>query len=89
MSAELLIEDKLDIWTVGATRELALEKMDGGGDLTVDVSGADTIDVAGMQLLLALSRDLEGQGRGLYVRGAERLESVCARCGIAPFWTEA
>lgn len=68
----------------------ALDAAPPDGDLEVDASAVAEIDGAGLQLLVALSRQLAARDRALrLVRPSQRLSEACAALGLATLLGEA
>jgi anti-anti-sigma regulatory factor len=86
MTSPLALPAELTIYTAGETRPqwLAWLASDDAGSPQVDASGVTEVDAAGVQLLLSLSRALEGQQRRLHLeRPSPALRSACERLGLA------
>jgi anti-sigma B factor antagonist len=79
-SETLALRGRLDASSVGQVRASLDRLIDGGaGDVVVDMSGVDVIDVTGLGVLAAAHRRLERTGRQLILRGcADHVRRVLA-----------
>lgn len=67
-SGTLLVEGDLTINYVGVLKDRLIEAFDSAERVTVDVSTATAIDVAGLQLLCACLRFSTGRGKKMCLR---------------------
>ena len=66
----LVLTGDLDVRSVSAVREALVGLLeDTPGDVVVDVTGVELIDVAGLGMLTAAHRRAEREGRRLVLRG--------------------
>ncbi|MGI8901991.1 MAG: STAS domain-containing protein [Nocardioides sp.] len=65
----LLLAGSLDGRSTGQVREVLHELMSGHGDVVVDLSAVESVDVTGMTMLAAASKVMERDGRRLVLRG--------------------
>ena|ERR671914_536225 len=69
MRVVVFLVGRLDSATVGdVRRRLHAAVADGSGDLVVDLSGVETIDVTGLGVLVGAYRKAARRGRGLRLR---------------------
>lgn len=67
----------------------ALRALDAGGPIIVDWAAADYLDVSALQVLIALRRALEAEGRRAWARGTpDWLPRHLALVGLAEFVPE-
>lgn len=66
-AVHLTFTDPVIISTVAAYREALLKLEVGSKDLQLDLSGVSRFDTAGFQLVIALGKELEKNGRRLSV----------------------
>lgn len=78
------LEGSLTIETAEETRRALLSSLEGTKEALVDVSLVRSIDLAGMQLLIALEKECRERGMPLRFGGTPRPE-VRARLGDAGF----
>ncbi|HOJ13126.1 MAG TPA: STAS domain-containing protein [Deltaproteobacteria bacterium] len=85
----LVLGGRLTIQDAVRMRELLIEAASSGSDVSIDLSGGESLDVACAQVLASAAKSLEGRGRKLCVTG-DPSEGV-ARClsdmAIDPFHT--
>lgn len=78
----LSLSGPLTFQTVGKNRDTLLQALEAGGDIILDLSGLDSIDLAGAQMLVAAHKSAEAIGGSLRVRHAERYRRICDFAGI-------
>jgi anti-anti-sigma regulatory factor len=78
------LEGSLTIETAEKTRRALLTSLEGTKEALVEVSGIQSIDLAGMQLLIALQKECQGRGIPMRFGGKPRPE-VCERLENAGF----
>jgi anti-anti-sigma factor len=61
----MMLEGALSIENAEATKRQLLDSLDGTKDACIDVSGVQSIDLAGMQLLIALEKECRARGIAL------------------------
>jgi anti-sigma B factor antagonist len=59
----IAISGELNIYTAGELRDRLINESGGIDDIELDLAEVSEIDSAGLQLLIALSRQLSGEGR--------------------------
>jgi anti-anti-sigma factor len=59
----ITISGELNIYTAGELRDRLISESGGIDDIELDLAEVSEIDSAGLQLLIALSRQLSGEGR--------------------------
>ena len=68
----LVLVGDLDVRSVSGVREALVQLMETTpGDVVIDVSGVELIDVAGLGMLAAAHRRAEREGRQLFLRGCQ------------------
>jgi len=67
--AALRLEPSLRIGDVAARREVLLRHLDGRAAVRIDVGGLQSVDTAGVQLLLALRLEADRRGIEIEYRG--------------------
>ena len=68
----LVLAGPLDARSAAAVREALRDALDmTTGDVLLDVSGVESIDVIGLGVLAAAHRRAEREGRGLVLRGCQ------------------
>jgi anti-anti-sigma factor len=72
----------LTFQTVGENRDRILQALEAGGDIILDLSGIESIDLAGAQMLVSAHKAAEAGGGSLRVRHAERYRRICDFAGI-------
>ncbi len=83
-ASTLVLEGPLTFQTIHAHRDAIMKSMGSSGDLTIDLSGVESIDLAGAQLLVAVHRSLAARNASLRVTHAERYRRICGFAGIQP-----
>lgn len=83
-TSRLILTGVIDIYLADDLRRRTLDLLKQARDVSIDLSGAESMDLCGMQVLLALRSDLESQGRKLVLSGASENVNRCFRmAGIA------
>lgn len=83
-AAAVLAIDNLDIAHVQAMHAAMVEKLGGEGALTIDLSAVQTVDAAGLQLLLAACQAANRQGQVIRFRGVtESMVNAVALLGLS------
>lgn len=81
----LAVAGEMDLYAAEELRRGLLELLGGEGPARVDVSGAESWDLACLQLLYAAGRTADGQGRRLSVEGrGEAFAAACRAIGAEP-----
>ena len=79
----LLISGELNVFTVVEQRERFLEALAGCATLNLDLSAVTELDGAGLQLLLALRREVVESGKRLaLVAKSAEVDAVLEMCGL-------
>ncbi|MFP4509789.1 MAG: lipid asymmetry maintenance protein MlaB [Spirochaetaceae bacterium] len=78
----LSLSGPLTFQTVGKNRDTLLEALETPGEIVLDLSGLESIDLAGAQMLVSAHKSLEAAGGTLRVRNAERYRRICDFAGI-------
>ncbi len=80
----LRLDPSLRIEEVESRRNLLLERLRGPGPVMIDVSGLESVDTAGVQLLLACRREATRRGVQLeYCGESPALTDALQRLGLA------
>lgn len=80
----LILTGPFDAYMAQDLRRCALDLLASGQDVAVDLTDVESIDVSGIQVLLALGRDLSTRGKKLVVSGTGPNANRCFRlAGIA------
>jgi anti-anti-sigma regulatory factor len=79
----LRLDPSLRIEEVESRRDLLLERLRGPGPVMIDVSGLESVDTAGVQLLLACRREAARRGVQLeYCGESPALTDALQRLGL-------
>lgn len=78
------LEDSLTIENAEETKRKLLSSLDGAKEFSADVSGVQSIDLAGMQLLIALEKECRARSISLRFDGTPQA-GFRARLGDAGF----
>jgi anti-anti-sigma regulatory factor len=80
----LVLHEGAGLATAREVHAAALGALACGGDVVACCAGADHLDSAVLQILLALRRALAGRGRALRLEGAsDRAVGLCRTAGLA------
>jgi len=84
-AAPLRLEGAVTFALASSLKEVACRQLRGGADLTVSCARLEQIDATGVQLLLALKRDLAQAGRRLELQEVPaQLERTFLLAGLLP-----
>lgn len=78
------LEESLSIENAEKTKRSLLEYLDGAKEAVVDISDVQSIDLAGMQILIALAKECRARSIPLRFDGKTRA-AVCERLEDAGF----
>ncbi len=84
------LPSELSIYQAAELKSQWLAAMPPGGDWTVDASAVESVDLAGIQVLLLMQREMGAAGRALKLHGiSAELRSVITLLGLAGLLAEA
>jgi ABC-type transporter Mla MlaB component len=81
----LSLEGAVTVGVASVLKEAACQQLRGAGDLAVSCARLEQIDASGVQILLALKRELAEDGRAFALQEVPpRLERAFALAGLLP-----
>lgn len=81
-TAPLRLEGELTIYNVESWRARIMERLSQPGDVTIDLSGVEKCDCAGLQLLCSARKGVSNAGKGLLSNLSPSIRAAAENIGL-------
>ncbi|QEN03995.1 STAS domain-containing protein [Thiospirochaeta perfilievii] len=75
VSSNIILDKDLKIHNVEDIKDELLRKLDVKGDITIDLSSVEKIDISGLQLLISIVAELKELKKIIYLLGSLKVTS--------------